>query len=256
MHLRLIRHATLVVHVGTHRLVVDPQLDPAGSRPPVPDTPLPRPNPLVGLPEPAAAVLAGIDGMLLTHLHGDHIDETALGLLPRDLVVLCQAPDAEHLRTAGFTDVRPVEDELEWDGLRVIRIDARHGTGDLAAAMAPVSGYVLIAEAEPVLYIAGDTVFYEGVAEALETHAPNAVVVNAGGARFTSGDPITMTAEDVLRVVEAAPQARVIAVHLDAINHCVETRADLRQRLREADVHEGVTVPEDGAEVPVMLVGG
>lgn len=256
MHLRLIRHATLVVHIGTHRLVVDPQLDPAGARPAVPDTPQPRPNPLVDLPEPAEAVLAGIDGMLLTHLHGDHIDETALGLLPRELVVFCQAPDAEHLRTAGFTDARPVQDELEWDGLRVIRVDARHGTGDLADAMAPVSGYVLIAEAEPVLYVAGDTVWYDGVADVLRTHEPDAVVVNAGGARFTSGDPITMTADDVVEVVRAAPRARVIAVHLDAINHCVETRADLRQSLRDAGVEESVTVPEDGAEVPVMLVGG
>ena len=71
--------------------------------------------------------------------------------------------------------------------------------------------------------------------------------------------PITTNRSSALTtrtMIRAAPQARVVAVHLDAMNHCVETRADLRQRLREADVHEGVTVPEDGAEVPVMLVGG
>ena len=38
------------------RLLVDPMLDPAGARPPVPNTPDPRPNPLVGLPRPAEEI--------------------------------------------------------------------------------------------------------------------------------------------------------------------------------------------------------
>ena len=73
----------------------------------------------------------------------------------------------------------------------------------------------------------------------------------AGGARFTQGDPITMTAGDIARVAEHAPGAHIVAVHLEAINHCVETRADLHQRLRDAGLQEHVTVPEDGALVPL-----
>jgi hypothetical protein len=89
------------------------------------------------------------------------------------------------------------------------------------------------------------------VAQALEAHRPDVVVVNAGGARFTRGDPITMTAADVAEVAAHAPRARIVAVHLEAINHCLETRADLHQRLRERGLQERVTVPEDGALVPV-----
>ena len=60
-----------------------------------------------------------------------------------------------------------------------------------------------------------------------------------------------MDADDVVAVARRAPDARVVAVHLDAINHCVQTRADLHQRLHEERLTDRVTVPEDGAAVPV-----
>jgi len=60
-----------------------------------------------------------------------------------------------------------------------------------------------------------------------------------------------MTAEDVVAVARHAPWARVVAVHLEAINHCLETRADLHQRLRGEGLADRVTVPDDGAEVPL-----
>lgn len=255
MHLRLIRNATLLVHIGPHRLLVDPMLDPAGARPPDSGTPDPRRNPLVELPEPAEVVVAGIDGIVLTHLHTDHFDETAKRLLPPDLPVLCQPEDMDALR-ADRRDARPVGEAIEWSGLRVIRTSGRHGTGELGASLGPVSGFVLVAEAEPVLYLAGDTIWCPEVEAALDAHRPDVVVVNAGGARFDEGDPVTMTAADVVAVARHAPQARVIAVHLEAIAHCPETRADLHQRIHDEGLRELVTIPEDGAEVPVMEVGG
>ena len=80
---------------------------------------------------------------------------------------------------------------------------------------------------------------------------PEVVVVNASGARFLDSGPLVMTTDDVVAVARHAPDAHVIAVHLEAINHCVETRADLHQRLHEEGLTKQVTVPEDGAEVPI-----
>jgi L-ascorbate metabolism protein UlaG (beta-lactamase superfamily) len=251
MRLRLIRNATLLVKLAGRCVLVDPMLDPAGARPPVENTPNPARNPLVELPEPAAVVVAGVDAVLVTHLHRDHLDATAIELLAKDIPVLCQPEDVDRLRGHGFADVRPVQDELQWDGVRVARTEARHGTGRIAEEMAPVSGFVLAAADEPVLYIAGDTVWYEGVAAALDRHRPSAVVVNAGGARMLEGDPIVMTADDVVAVARHAPEARVIAVHLEAVNHCLLTRADLHQRLHDEGLADRVTVPEDGSEVPL-----
>ena len=122
--------------------------------------------------------------------------------------------------------------------------------------LAPVSGFVLRAEGEPVLYVAGDTIWCDDVRAALDEHAPDVVVVNASGARFTEGDPIVMTAEDVVAVARHAPGAHVVAVHLEAINHCLETREELRARLREEGLEERVSVPADGADVPAAREHG
>jgi L-ascorbate metabolism protein UlaG (beta-lactamase superfamily) len=205
----------------------------------------------VGLPEPPQALVTGLDAVLVTHLHQDHFDDTARRLLPADRPILCQPEDAERLRGDGFADVRPVVDELALGELRIARTGGRHGTGEIAEAMAPVSGYVLRAPGEPVLYIAGDTIFGDDVRDALARHAPDVIVVNASAARFLEGDPIVMDADDVVAVAREAPGAHVVAVHLEAIAHATETRADLRARLQAEGLTDRVAVPEDGSEVPL-----
>ena len=183
-------------------------LDPAEARGPVESTPNDRRNPLVELPEPAEAIAARAEVVLVTHLHADHLDDTAVALLAGDRPVLAQPPDAETLRERGFSDVRPVEDALELDGIHVARTGGQHGTGEIARMLAPVSGYVLRAEGEPTVYIAGDTIWCDEVRAAIDEHAPDVIVVNASGARFIEGDPIVMTAEDVATVARHAPGAR------------------------------------------------
>jgi L-ascorbate metabolism protein UlaG (beta-lactamase superfamily) len=251
MHLRLIRNATLRLEVGGCQLLVDPMLDPAGTRPPVPDTENDRRNPLVELPEPPEVVVEGVDAALVTHLHEDHFDATAAELLPKDLPLLCQPEDVERLRGHGFTDLRPVEDSVRLEALTVTRTPARHGSGATAEALAPVSGFLLREATGRTVYVAGDTVLYQAVEHVLDEHHPDVVVLNASGARFTAGEPIVMDADDVVAVARRAPDARIVAVHLDAINHCIQTRADLHQALHSAGLSERVTVPEDGAAVPV-----
>jgi L-ascorbate metabolism protein UlaG (beta-lactamase superfamily) len=245
MRLRLIRHATLHVRMAGHRLVVDPMLDPAGARPPVPDTPNQVPNPLVELPEPPEIVVQGLSALLVTHLHQDHLDATAVALAPKDVPVFCAPGDAGKLREHGFADVRPVEGAVDWEGLRIVITGGVHGP------LGPSPGFVVAAEGEPTLYVAGDTIWCEDVRAAIDAHAPDVVVVNASGAHFVDGDPLVMTTDEVLAVARYAPAARIVAVHFEAINHCLETRADLHQRLHEEELTDHVTVPEDGAEVPV-----
>lgn len=251
VHLTLIRNATLVIRAAGLRLLVDPQLDPAGARPAVPNTPNPRRNPLVELPEPPEALVARRDAVLVTHLHQDHFDDTARRLLPHDQPVLCQPEDAERLRADGFTDVRPVDDTAQLGDLTIARTGGRHGTGEIGDAMAPVSGYVLSAPGEPTLYIAGDTILCDPVRDALARHAPDVTVVNASAARFLEGDPIVMDADDVVALARHAPGSYIVAVHLEAIAHATETRADLRARLHAERLTDRVAVPEDGSEVPL-----
>ena len=76
------------------------------------------------------------------------------------------------------------------------------------------------------------------------------IVLNAGWARFLDGDPIVMTAEDIAEVHRAAPDALLIIVHLEAINHCLELRSHYRHRLPELGVNmHQVRVTEDEVQV-------
>jgi L-ascorbate metabolism protein UlaG (beta-lactamase superfamily) len=245
VRIRLIRHATLVVDVAGHRLLVDPLLSEAHALPPMGDTSDPRRNPLVPLPMPVEDVLAGVQAVLVTHLDSDHFDPAATAALRRDLPVLCQPEDLEALTERGFEDVRPVHRVLEWRGLRVERV--RHGTVEIGERTAPISGWVVTARHEPVLYLAGDTVWAPELERALAEHAPRVTVVSAGAARYVEGDPTTMGVDDVARTVAAAPPgSSVVAVHMEALNHCGLGREELREALAERGLDGRVIVPRDG----------
>jgi L-ascorbate metabolism protein UlaG (beta-lactamase superfamily) len=232
VRLTLIRNATLLVELAGRTILVDPMLDDAGARPAVEGTPNPRPNPLVPLPRPAEEIVRGLDALVVTHLHRDHFDDTAARLVPRDVPAFCQPEDEARLRGLGL-DVRPVDDVVDWDGVTLARTGGHHGTGELGAALGPVSGFVLDG-----LYVAGDTIWCPEVEAAIVRHRPRVAVVNGSGARFLEGDPIVMTSADVREVV--ARVETVVVVHLEALNHCVETRADVRTHA------PGALVPEDG----------
>lgn len=252
MKLTLIRSATLRVEVAGHTLLVDPQLDPAGARDAVPDTPNPRRSPLVDLPVPAAGLVEGVDAVLLTHLHQDHWDATARELIPHGTPLFCQPHDAERLHAEGFIDARPVHADAKLDELLIVRTDGHHGTGDIGDAMGIVSGFVLHAPGEPSVYVAGDTILCSEVLEAVEEHRPQVILVNASAARFNTGDPIVMTNDDVVELARAVPNARIVAIHFETVSHSTETRADLRARLQAEGLTDRVLVPEDGEEIPTQ----
>jgi L-ascorbate metabolism protein UlaG (beta-lactamase superfamily) len=254
MRISFVRHATFVFESGGQRMMVDPMLAAAGATGPVADTPNQRRNPLVGLPfgdEGTVTLLEETDVVLVTHLHNDHWDDRARDLIPRQTPILCQPEDWDDISASGFRRVTPVQDDLKWDGLGLTRTGGRHGTGEIRDLMGPVSGFVVRSEGSPTVYVAGDTVYCPEVAEALDAHKPDVVVVNAGAARFLEGDPITMTAEDVARVCRAAPDALVVAVHMEAINHCLLTRDELREKLQSEGLVGRVEIPADGETLEV-----
>lgn len=106
--------------------------------------------------------------------------------------------------------------------------------------MGPVSGFVF--EADATLYTAGDTIWYDAVERTLDQFDPDMVILNGGEAQFEQGDPITMGVEDI-NAVRNATDAMVAVVHMEAINHCLLSRDELRSGT------EDVLVPEDGEQI-------
>lgn len=250
MKIHFLRHATLIVTLGDLTLLVDPMLSPAQAMEPVANAGNQWRIPLVELPllpMELHALLEHIDAVLVTHTHRDHWDATAQALLPRHIPILCQPEDQGVIEQAGFSSVLPVQQRREWQGLQLFRTGGQHGSGELGKKMGPVSGFVLTEGNAPSLYIAGDTVWCPEVEQALEHFSPEVVVLNAGAATYaTGGGPITMNEEDVCQVCQVAPQAQVIAVHMEVVNHCRLTRADLRTRIAVEGLEKQVLIPNDG----------
>ncbi len=251
MKITQVRNATLLLEVGGIRVLVDPMLGAKGSQPGFASE---RRNPLVDLVVPLADLLDP-DIVVVTHTHSDHWDAAAAALLPRDVPVLVQhGEDAAKIADAGFTRVTVLGEPTTMYGVTFTRTGGQHGS-DATLAAAPrlgeVMGVVIAHPDEQTLYIAGDTVYHPAVEQALAAHRPDVIVLNTGEAVLPGLDPILMGAEDVVRVHGLAPDARIVAVHMEALDHCTVTRDDVRATAEANGIVESVEVPEDGETLDV-----
>lgn len=245
MQIRHIRHATFIIGINGKKILVDPMLGEKGSMAPIPDVPNKDRNPITELKTPMESIL-DFDAAIITHIHRDHFDEAAAKLLPKERPVFCQSKDEKQLKDMGFEKAAAVLENTEWEGINITRTTGRHGYGATALKMAPVSGFILSAPGEPVVYITGDTVYYSCVEKALDRFKPDVVVCFSGEARFRHGKPITMGAQDILAVCGKLPGARVVCVHLEAWNHCRLTRKALSKFAAANGVSGQVYIPDDG----------
>ena len=73
------------------------------------------------------------------------------------------------------------------------------------------------------------------------------ILLNAGEARMLGYvGSIIMSKDDVLRAAQAAPDAAIVAVHMDAINHMTLSRDELRDYVQQNDIEDRVLIPADG----------
>jgi L-ascorbate metabolism protein UlaG (beta-lactamase superfamily) len=140
-------HSTVLLEVGGARLLTDPLLRRRVAHLRRRDGP------------PSADRIGGV---LVSHLHYDHLDVPSLRALGRRVPVVVPRGGARILRLRGFADVREVEagDVVELAGVSVRATHAEHapsrrpGTGAVAAVGYLVDG----------VYFAGDTDLFAGMA--------------------------------------------------------------------------------------------
>lgn len=256
MKITQIRNATLIVDYAGTRFLIDPMLSDKGAMPPFPgaldDT---TPSPIVDLPI-AIEDIVDVDAVILTHLHLDHFDDAAIQALPKPMPIFVQnEQDAETVAKAGFTDVRVMTASSSFNGITLSKTDGRHGPDEayekIGEILGFVSGAVFRHEAEVTVYLAGDTIWNDDVAAVITQHSPEVIILNAGYAQVKGVGPILMGAEDVAAVHEAAPKARLIATHMEAVNHATLSRAGLRAFAQEQGFAVLLDVPEDGETISI-----
>lgn len=250
--MQLVRNATVRIEYAGTVFLVDPMLADEEAYPGIAGTHNAHLRyPRVGLPMPLQQAMEA-DAVVLTHLHPDHWDPAAREWLPKSIPIFVQdEADARSVRADGFTDVR-VFDDTVFEGTRLRRTGGQHGTDAhmhaLGDALGTVSGVVFQRDGYRTVYVAGDTAWHADVEAAIAQHRPDVIVLNAGDARIEGFEgSIIMGRDDLVRARRAAPDAVIVAVHLEAVNHATQSREDLRRYIRAQGLDtEWTLVPEDG----------
>jgi L-ascorbate metabolism protein UlaG (beta-lactamase superfamily) len=147
-------HATVLIELDGVRLLTDPILRPRIG-------PLVRHGPL-----PAPHLTAGLDAVLISHLHRDHADLASLRRLGRGTRLLVPPGSRRFFERHGFTEVSELApgDSSEVGPLTVTAVEAHHDGGKRRGAPEVVPVGFRIAGSRSV-YFAGDTDLFDGMSD-------------------------------------------------------------------------------------------
>ena len=203
--LHFLGHSTVRVELAGRTVLTDPVLTSRVG-------PLRRVAPL---PDPAA--WAGVDLVLLSHLHGDHLHLPSLRLLDPGVRVVAPRGAGAWLRARGFARVDELApgESLTDGGLRVTAVVAEHsghrwGPRLTHGPEAPAVGHLLEGDGRTV-YASGDTDLFDGMHDLRERGVDVALLPVWGW-----GPSLGPGHLDPLRAAEAVARLRprtVVPVH-------------------------------------------
>lgn len=250
MKLQLVRNATLKIVYAGKTILIDPMLCEKETMEPFMKGL--RKNPTVDLPIPPSEIIKDLDAVLVSHSHPDHFDKVSSELLSKDIQLFSTPTDRDFFANQHFTNVTVIDKEVKWSGIKITRIEGQHGSGPILPYMGEVSGYVLEAENQPTVYLVSDTILIESVKKAVDQFQPQIIITNSGGGIFPQFEnyPVIMDEEQTIQVAGLAPQAKIVAVHLESIDFNRTTRKSLREFANQNGVTENqLLIPNDGDEI-------
>lgn len=257
-HYQQIRNATGRVEIAGKTFLIDPMLAKKDAYPGFENTHNSQLRfPLVELPVSIENTYKGVEGIIVTHTHLDHWDPAAVKLLPKDILIITQhEEDAQLIRNQGFKNVKVLNGSMQFGDVTLVKTHGAHGTDEMFASplseiLGEAMGVVFKAKDHKTVYLAGDTLWNAEVNKAIVKYKPDVLVLNTGDARnLTFPDSgIIMGTKDVRHAYEMLPEAKIITVHMDAVNHTTVSRADMRAYIKENKLDDRVVVPDDGETV-------
>jgi L-ascorbate metabolism protein UlaG (beta-lactamase superfamily) len=229
----LIGGPTALIELGGLRFLTDPTFDNPG------DYRLPYVN-LKKTRRPALhqAEIGGIDAVLLSHdQHADNLDISGRAFLPKARRVFTTTAGAARLG-GNAHGLEPWEKRLleaeNGDTIEITATPARHGPAGIEPLSGDVIGFVLSSKSKAFkpVYVTGDTVWFEGVAEVQRRFEPGLVLLFAGAAQTRGKFNLTMNANDAIEAACAFSNALIVPLHTDGWAHFTENADDLEQAFK------------------------
>jgi L-ascorbate metabolism protein UlaG (beta-lactamase superfamily) len=138
--------------------------------------------------------------------------------------------------------------ETDFLGGKIVGIPAVHGYGFVAKPMGNVMGFFIALPNEKTIYLSADTVYTNDVDKALAQLKPDVAVVACGTAQLDVFQPLLMRMDDILKFIKNAP-GKVLANHLEAVNHCPTKRGELQKEVSNIGLAHKVFIPMDGESI-------
>jgi L-ascorbate metabolism protein UlaG (beta-lactamase superfamily) len=217
---------TAIVDIGGLRFITDPTFDAPAE--------YPGAVTLRKLEGPAIDVtdIGAIDVVLLSHdQHADNLDHAGRRLAERSLTLTTRAGAARLGGCAVGLLPWEAHELTAPDGRRltVTATPARHGPAGIEPISGDVVGFVIssVEPAHDLVYVTGDTVWFEGVAEVARRYQPDVVLLFAGAARTRGPFHLTMDTNDAVEAAVSFPGAAIVPIHHAGWAHFSQSQDDL-----------------------------
>ncbi len=244
-----IRNATMILETEREVILVDPMLGNPGFMPAFAFfRHKAKKNPTVPLPANTNWILEKVTHCLITHRHPDHIDSKAIQfLIKKNIPVTCSLKDEKALKKRGLNVVQSLKywEKQSFLGGTIEGIPAKHGYGFVSRLMGNVMGFFINLPNQKTIYLSSDTIYTDSVDIVLNNYKPELSVLACGAAQFDFFKQLIMNVDDIIRFVKKSP-GKVIANHMESINHCPLTRKKLEAILTDNSLIDKVMIPEDG----------
>ncbi|SOE23782.1 Beta-lactamase superfamily domain-containing protein [Spirosomataceae bacterium TFI 002] len=249
LNIHHLRNATMILETEKDVILIDPMLGDIGI---MPSFTLfrhkARRNPTVPLPNNLEYILNKVTHCIITHQHPDHIDKAGIKfLIENNIPVTCSIKDEKAFSNRGLNVVQTLKywEKQKFLGGTIEGIPAKHGYGYVAKPMGNVIGFYIKLPNQKSIYLSSDTIYTDSVDKVLKDYKPEISVLACGTAQFDLFKQLIMDIDDILKFVKNT-SGKVIANHMESINHCPLTRKKLREILIENDLINKVLIPEDG----------
>ena len=239
-----IRHGSCIIELDNLRFIIDPILYKKHTLPSI-EGGIEQRNPLIDIPF-EESIFKKIDFIILTHLHSDHFDPQILEYYGNNVRIICSKEYNKKLSKMGFTNIIPVDTQIEINNFEIVKTKGKHGTGIVGKMMGNSYGFILKTSDNKIVYITGDTVWCNFVKKTIEKYRPQYIIGFAGSAIYNNVK-ITLDENDIKQILEKAPSAKFVANHMDAWNHCFLTK----EKLRNAIQNNNLYIPNDGEEINI-----